>query len=219
MKQLSLWMVVACLAVTSCTPESQELVFEVSAVQWASPSELEVGAEVILEEQRLQNGILNSFYTEVDRATTDGTGPVTLRTVRSNVLSIRVRVEQDDCFDELVDFNPETLNVGDTPNLVELSVMPQCQVNAEIVNDGNPCPTSELIYRWIPRNVEGAATDTRWTCGTGWQDVQPGESELEYCWISGETWLVYQRYWSCLDSTHLDSTWCPKGGLVTLTLE
>jgi hypothetical protein len=219
MKRFALWIASGCLAATSCTPEVQEMTFEVTAVRWASPSEFEVGATVILEEQRLQNGILNSFYTEVDRATTDGTGPVTLSTVRSNVLSIRIRIEQEGCFDELAAFNPETLNVGATPNLVELAIMPQCQVNAEVVNDGSNCPASELIYRWIPRDVEGAATETRWTCNTGWQDVQPGESELEYCWISGETWLLYQRHWSCVDSTHIDSTWCPPGGLITLTLD
>lgn len=219
MNRLASWIALGCLALASCKPEDQEIIFEVSAVQWASPLEFEVGATVILEEQRLQNGILNSFYTEVERAITDGSGPVTLRTLRSNVLSIRVRIEQTGCFDELKSFNPESLNVGETPNIVELAVMPQCQVNAEIVNDGSNCPMNDMIYRWIPRDVEGALTETRWTCDTDWRNVGPGESEFDYCWISGEAWLLYQRYWPCIDSTLLDSVWCPRAGLVNLTLD
>lgn len=201
-----------------CTPKPQVITFEVSAVRWASPQEAEAGATVILEEQRLQNGVLNAFYTEVERGTTTGEEPVILSTVRSNVLSIRIRVEQENCFDELVEFNPELLTTDGTPNEVQVAVMPQCQVVAEITHDGTPCPSGELIYRWIPRDVPGAASDTRWTCDTGWQDVQPGSTETEYCWISGETWLLYQRYWSCVDSTNLDSVWCPQGGLVNLDL-
>ena len=45
-----------------------------------------------LEEQRLENGVLNGFYTEVDQAVTGADGVVELTTVRSNVLSIRLRV-------------------------------------------------------------------------------------------------------------------------------
>lgn len=209
----------ALLLAHGCSVESQDIVFEVTVVQWSNPDSPEVGATVILEEQRLQNGVLNAFYSEVGRGISDGLGPVTLSTVRSNVLSIRIRVEQDGCFDEWIEFNPEDLVANGLPFEVDVVVMPQCLVTSSVVHNGNVCPSGELIYRWIPRNVEGAASATRWTCETDWQDVQPGEAESESCWIAGDAWLVHQRYWSCIDSTNLDSIWCPRGGQIELILD
>lgn len=202
-----------------CKPEPQSFTFHVTTTQWAVPNEPEVGATVILEEQRLQNGVLNAFFTEVERATTPASGNVTLSTLRSNVLSIRIRVEQQGCFDEVVEFNPESLTTGETANVVDVAVMPECQVTAQLTHDGTPCPSGDVIYRWIPRDVLGAQSETKWTCETGWQNLSPGQSSTEYCWISGGTWLLHQRYWSCVDSTHLDSVWCPAGEAITLTLD
>ena len=68
---------------------------------------------VVLEEQRLNNGVLNAFYTEIEEATTDESGLVELQTVRSNVLSIRIRAEKEGCFTEIVELNPETLTSGE----------------------------------------------------------------------------------------------------------
>ena len=52
----------ALMSVSSCTTEDQEILVEVSALAWADASP-EVGATVVLEEQRLSNGVLNGFYT------------------------------------------------------------------------------------------------------------------------------------------------------------
>ena len=202
-----------------CRPNDQEILLEIHTTKWSDPDSPESGATVILEEQRLQNGVLNSFFTEVERATTDGSGVVQLSTIRSNVLSIRIRVEQTDCFDEVVELNPESLASDGTINEVDVSVMPQCRVNGLISNTNNVCPSSDLIFRWIPRDVVGAASEVRWTCDTQWQGLPNGEFAEEYCWISGDTWLLHHRYWACLDSTHLDSVWCPKGAVVQLTLD
>lgn len=204
---------------TGCDPEGQDIVVEVHAIQWAQPDVPEEGATVVLEEQRLTNGVLNSFFTEIERQTTDATGVVTLTTTRSNVLAIRVRVEQEGCFDEIVELNPEDLWTDGTPNVVDVAVMPQCRVTADIVNDNSPCPGFDVIYKWTPREVAGAASDVRWTCDTDWQAVGYGETENVTCYVTGDTWLLHRRFWSCADSTHLDSVFCPMGGVVDLTLD
>lgn len=208
----------ALLLCASCTPDPQEITFDVAVVQWASPETPSTGTEVYLEEQRLQNGVLNSFFTEVDHATTDAAGHVQLETVRSNVLSVRVRVEREACFDEVVSFNPEDL-ITDTPNEVTVAVMPQAQVTASVDNLDPECAWDNLLYRWIPREISGAASDVRWTCETEWQAVSPGDVDHVTCYITGDTWLLHQRFWSCLDSTHLDSVWCPMGESIQLSLD
>ena len=55
----------ALMTINSCTTEDQEILMEVSALAWADASP-EEGATVVLEEQRLSNGVLNGFYTAVD---------------------------------------------------------------------------------------------------------------------------------------------------------
>ena len=112
------------LLLFGCEPEGQDIAFEVNVTQWANPDLPEVGATVVLEEQRLTNGVLSSFFTEIERATSPESGVVQLQTVRSNVLALRIRVEQTDCFDEIVDLNPEDVMTDGTPNVVDVSVMP-----------------------------------------------------------------------------------------------
>ena len=178
---------------------------------------------MVLEEQRLSNGVLNGFYTAVDEGLTDANGNINLRTVRSNVLSIRVRVMQDQCFEELVELNPEDLLSNGTPNALNIEVMPKATLEATLVNQLPEClgTNNNMIYRWIPREVNGAASDVRWTCGTDWQALGAGETTEDLCFITGNTWLLHHRQWTCpgVDSTVIDSVWCPKGGLVELMLD
>lgn len=217
--RLSVCLALSAVLLTGCYPEGQDILIQVNVSQWANPDLPEEGATVVLEEQRLTNGVLNSFFTEIERATTPASGVVELRTVRSNVLALRVRVEQSNCFNELVELNPENVLTDGTPNVVDVTVMAQCLVNAEIQNETSPCPNYNLIYRWTPREVEGAASEVRFTCDTDWQAVPYGETENTACYITGGTWLLHRRFWSCADSTHLDSVWCPPGGAVMLELD
>ena len=168
--------------------EAQEILIEVTAVQWAQPMNPEVGATVILEEQRLQNRVLNSFYTRWT-ALDDELGMAQLQTTRNNVLSLRVRVEQEDCFDEWVELNPENLMSDGSVNHVNVAVMPQCLLQTSVIHAGEECNTSDMIYRWIPREVPNAASEVRWTCDTDWQALSPGQTEDQACWIAGGTWL------------------------------
>ena len=203
---------------SGCDTEEQVVRFQVQTLEWANPSSPVAGVRVVLEEQRLNNGVVNAFYTEIEAATTDGGGLVELETVRSNVLSIRVRAEKEGCFTELVELNPETLTTA-TPNAVDMVIMPQCIVQAELDNTNSPCPGTNTNYKWTPRNVTGAASDVRWTCGTDWQGLEDGEVRYESCVISGGTWLLHRRFWACADSTSIDSVWCPAGETIQLVLD
>ena len=204
----------------SCRPEDSSTRFRVACVEWADPSAPASQVQVTLEEQRLENGVLNGFYTEVDQAVTGADGVVELATVRSNVLSIRLRVAREGCFEELVPFNPEDLTSGETLNHHEVAVMPQTRVDASLSNSLPECTNSNMIYRWIPRDVQGAASEVRWSCGTDWVAVEGGGTDLSTCFITGDTWLLHHRYWACagLDSTAIDSVWCPAGEVVSLNL-
>ena len=204
----------------SCRPEDSSIRFRVACVEWADPSAPASQVQVILEEQRLENGVLNGFYTEVDQAVTGADGLVELATVRSNVLSIRLRVAREGCFEELVPFNPEDLTSGETLNHHEVAVMPQTRVDASLSNSLPECTNSNMIYRWIPRDVQGAASEVRWSCGTDWVAVEGGGTDQSTCFITGDTWLLHHRYWACagLDSTAIDSVWCPAGEVVSLDL-
>lgn len=204
----------------SCRPEDSSIRFRVACVQWADPSAQASQVQVTLEEQRLENGVLNGFYTEVDQAVTGADGVVELATVRSNVLSIRLRVAREGCFEELVPFNPEDLTSGETLNHHEVAVMPQTRVDASLSNSLPECTNSNMIYRWIPRDVQGAASEVRWSCGTDWVAVEGGGTDQSTCFITGDTWLLHHRYWACagLDSTAIDSVWCPAGEVVSLNL-
>lgn len=204
----------------SCRPEDSAIRFRVACVEWADPTAPATQVQVTLEEQRLENGVLNGFYTEVDQAVTGADGVVELETIRSNVLSIRLRVDRDGCFEELVLFNPEDLSSGETVNQQEVAVMSQTRVDASLSNTLPECTNSNMIYRWIPRDVEGAASEVRWSCGTDWVAVEGGVTDHSTCFITGDTWLLHHRYWACagLDSTAIDSVWCPAGGVVNLTL-
>ena len=124
---------------------------------------------MVLEEQRLTNGVLNSFFTEIERATTDASGVVELETVRSNVLSIRFGLNRKGALMKSSTSIQKTLTDG-TPNVVEVSVMPQCLVTAEHRQHQFTLPWNYNInYKWTPREVDGAASDVRWTCDTDWQ--------------------------------------------------
>ena len=204
----------------SCRPEDSSIGFRVACVEWADPSAPASQVQVTLEEQRLENGVLNGFYTEVDQAVTGADGLVELATVRSNVLSIRLRVAREGCFEELVPFNPEDLTSGETLNHHEVAVMPQTRVDASLSNSLPECTNSNMIYRWIPRDVQGAASEVRWSCGTDWVAVEGGGTDQSTCFITGDTWLLHHRYWACagLDSTAIDSVWCPAGEVVSLDL-
>jgi len=219
MKPFLTCLALASLLLFGCEPEGQDIAFKVNVTQWASPNLPEVGATVVLEEQRLTNGVLNSFFTEIERVTTPESGVVELQTVRSNVLALRIRVEQINCFDEIVDLNPEDVVIDGTPNVVDVSVMPQCLVNATIDNTASLCPNYNMNFKWTPREVEGAASEVRFTCGTDWQTVGYGDAENAVCYITGGTWLLHRRFWGCVDSTNLDSVWCAPGGVVMLDLD
>ena len=203
---------------SGCDAEEQVIRFQVQTSEWANPSTPVAGVRVVLEEQRLNNGVLNAFYTEIEEANTDASGVVELETVRSNVLSIRIRAEKEGCFTEIVELNPETLTTA-APNPVEVVVMPQCFIQAELDNTNSPCPGTSTNYKWTPRNAAGAASDVRWTCDTEWQGLEDGEVKYENCVISGGTWLLHRRFWACADSTFIDSVWCPAGGTVELVLD
>ena len=57
-------------------------------------------------------------------------------------------------------------------------------------------------------------------CGTDWVAVEGGGTDQSTCFITGDTWLLHHRYWACagLDSTAIDSVWCPAGEVVSLNL-
>ena len=203
---------------SGCDTEEQVIRFQIQTSEWATPSAPVAGVRVVLVEQRLNNGVVSAFYTEIEEANTDASGMVELETVRSNVLSIRVRAEKEGCFTEIVELNPETLSTA-TPNAVEVVIMPQCFVQAELDNTNSPCPGTNTNYKWTPRDVTGAASDVRWTCDTDWQTLEDGEVNYENCAISGGTWLLHRRFWACADSTFIDSVWCPAGGTVGLVLD
>ena len=203
---------------SGCDTEEQVIRFQIQTSEWATPSAPVAGVRVVLEEQRLNNGVVSAFYTEIEEANTDASGMVELETVRSNVLSIRVRAEKEGCFTEIVELNPETLSTA-TSNAVEVVIMPQCFVQAELDNTNSPCPGANTNYKWTPRDVTGAASDVRWTCDTDWQALEDGEVKYENCAISGGTWLLHRRFWACADSTFIDSVWCPAGGTVELVLD
>ena len=203
---------------SGCDAEEQVIRFQVQTSEWANPSTPVAGVRVVLEEQRLNNGVLNAFYTEIEEANTDASGVVELETVRSNVLSIRIRAEKEGCFTEIVELNPETLTTT-AVNPVEVVVMPQCFIQAELDNTNSPCPGTNTNYKWTPRNATGAASDVRWTCDTDWQGLEDGEVKYENCVISGGTWLLHRRFWACADSTFIDSVWCPADGTVELVLD
>ena len=205
-----------CLA--SCDREPQEIVLAVRVVQWAQPDLPGEGVKVILEEQRLTNGVVNAFFTAVDEQVTDANGMVELKTERTNVLAMRLRAEKEGCFDEILNVSPGSLVSDGTPNPFNLAIMPLCLVQADIDNTNSPCPTTAMLYKWIPREVDGAASDVKWTCSTNWQQSSPGSLEGSTCYITGGTWLLHRRDWSCIDSSMIDSVWCPEGGVVTLLL-
>ena len=206
------------LLLASCDREPQEIALAVSVVQWAQPDMPAEGVKVILEEQRLTNGVVNAFYTAVDEQLTDASGMVELNTERTNVLAMRVRAEKEGCFDEILDISPSSLVTDGTPNPFSLAIMPLCLVQADIDNTNSPCPTTPMLYKWIPREVDGAASDVKWTCSTDWQSSSPGSLEGSTCYITGGTWLLHRRDWSCIDSSMIDSVWCPEGGVVSLLL-
>lgn len=193
----------------------------IRTVQWDDASLPVSDVQVILEEQRLTNGVLNAFYTEVDEGVSDVNGKLILATERGNVLSIRLHVMKDGCFDEFVLFNPETLVTGEDGNDVDVAIMPACEVEATVSHVNNPCLDDNMIYRWIPRNPLNNGEDARWDCGKEWKAVAPGSSANESCRIVGDAWLAYQLVWSCggADSTVLDSAWCPAGGSLVLDLD
>ena len=217
---LAVFLMLLASSTWSCRPEDSSIRFSVTCVEWVDPSAPANQVQVTLEEQRLENGVLNGFYTEVDQAVTGADGAVELTTVRSNVLSIRLRVAREGCFEELVQFNPEDLSSGETLNHHEVAVMAQSRVDASMSNTLPECTTSNMIYRWIPRDVEGAASEVRWSCGTDWVAVEGGDTDQSTCFITGDTWLLHHRYWGCtgLDSTAIDSVWCPAGEVVSLDL-
>ena len=68
------------LLLASCDREPQEITLEVSVVQWAQPDMPAEGVKVMLEEQRLTNGVVNAFYTAADEQVTDASGMVELNT-------------------------------------------------------------------------------------------------------------------------------------------
>ena len=141
------------LLLASCDREPQEIALAVSVVQWAQPDMPAEGVKVILEEQRLTNGVVNAFYTAVDEQLTDASGMVELNTERTNVLAMRVRAEKEGCFDEILDVSPSSLVTDGTPNPFSLAIMPLCLVQADIDNTNSPCPSTDMIYKWIPREV------------------------------------------------------------------
>ena len=162
--------------------------------------------------------MLNGFYTEVDQAVTGADGVVELATVRSNVLSIRLGGAR--VLRRTRAVQPEDLTSGETLNHHEVAVMPQTRVDASLSNSLPECTNSNMIYRWIPRDVQGAASEVRWSCGTDWVAVEGGGTDQSTCFITGDTWLLHHRYWACagLDSTAIDSVWCPAGEVVSLNL-
>ena len=55
---------------SGCDTEEQVIRFQVQTSEWANPSTPVAGVWVVLEEQRLNNGVLNAFYTEIEEANT-----------------------------------------------------------------------------------------------------------------------------------------------------
>lgn len=217
-RQMFGWLLIGCIGMT-CRPEEQEILVDVEVVQWATPTAPASGVTVILEEQRVSNGVLNAFFTEVDRGVTDAFGQLQLTTLRSNVLSIRLRIEKEGCFDEIHELDPETLATQGNSNAITMSLVPQCVIQAEIVHEAEECPSESLLFRWIPRQLEGAASEYRFSCDEQWQGIGPGETQNETCLVSGGIWLLHQRSWTCIDSSFIDSVWCPPGGLIELRLD
>jgi len=197
----------------------QEVWLRVHVHDWATPEVAVPNVQVTLEEQRLVNGVLNAFFTEVDAATTDANGTVELATVRSNILALRVVVASEGCFNEVIELNPEEVASNGVWNEVNAFLMPKCVVQATVAHTGS-CTTQPLLYRWIPREVEGSASELRWTCNTTWNAVPAQAVDETTCLLTGDTYLLHQRVWNCggSDSTVVDSVWCPKGGLVALDL-
>lgn len=198
----------------------EDILLRVRALEWAQPGTPALGVDIALEEQRLNNGILNGYFTEVATASTGQEGVVELSTPLANVLSLRIRASKEGCFDEVVLLNPEDLLTDGTWNEVTLSIMSQCQIDASVLHNSH-CTAQPLLYRWIPRNVPSVDADIRWTGGTDWNAVNGSDSEQVAALITGGTWLVHHRVWQCTgaDSTALDSIWCPEGGSIQFTLD
>ena len=214
------WALAAMLVLgwTGCDPESQDIVVEVHAIQWAQPDVPEEGATVVLEEQRLTNGVLNSFFTEIERQTTDATGVVTLdhhakqcvghsgACGTGRVFRRNRRTQSRRPVDRR---HPQRRGRGGHAAVPGDRRHRQRQLTLSWI---------DVIYKWTPREVAGAASDVRWTCDTDWQAVGYGETENATCYVTGDTWLLHRRF-GRVQTAPLDSVFCPKGGVVDLTLD
>ena len=162
------------LLLSSCDREPQEIALAVSVVQWAQPDMPAEGVKVILEEQRLTNGIVNAFYTA------GRTAHRRLGEQHTNVLAMRVRRKKK--ADEILDISPSSLVTTDAQS-VQFGHHAPLLDQAEIDNANSPCPTTPMLYR-IPEKWRRGVDVKRPAAQIA--TSSPGSLEGSTCYITVE---------------------------------
>jgi hypothetical protein len=144
-----------------------------------------VGFAVELEEQVLENGVLNGFFTTAATTTTDASGYYYMEFQRKNALAYRLNVEYDGWFPIEVDVHPENFT-PDVPHDVDLVTTPIAELEIHVINAPPSVDTDKMRVRLLKSFTEFSNCHTEWV-------VMNGEvvDTTWGCVLPGNTWMPY----------------------------
>lgn len=169
---------------------------------------------ISLSEQVVESGSLNSDFEVAAEVTSSSNGAYNMLFNRRNALTYRLDLEKQGYFDKRIELNPDDFRPG-KPVTQNITMVTEAEFDIQLVNVMPYDSDDEIRFRKINADFNCMCCDNEWVEVQG-MDVDTTLS----CKLYGDYYLKYQYqiHKGELDTTIIDSTYCPAFQTTSITL-
>ena len=182
MKHL-VFVLITIIALSSCAKKERSI--KVSGnIYDPALNQAVAGATVKLKAAKIESGVYNSNYTEIEKVTTDASGNFTMDITVQKVSGYRFVVEKDDYFELEEDVNTDDFEKNNNYT-ANFQIYPKASIRLTVKNTSPQGMDDEIKYRYT--NIEGSCKtccNNNTITGTG-----PTYSADNECDVRGEKWI------------------------------
>ena len=171
------------------------------------------GAEVQLLASKIESGVYNSTYSEMQTATTDANGNFSMEIKDELVAGYRFYIHKDDYFDQYIDVDTDKLEEQSTFTQ-NSKLYAQSSITLKIKNTMPLGPDDKIKWRYS--NIDAVCRDC---CNNLLQEGIGATFQTDAtCLVRGEKWIKFS--WSITKTNQAtinasDSIFCPAFGSAT----
>lgn len=205
------------LLFSSCNKKTEGLgIFITGKIVDPYSGEVVPDVQVVISENRIDNGAYSSSYYPVDTVYSDANGQYQIEVIKKNTVAYQMDFSKDGfyptTFREEIDYFSTS-----EENEIDIDLFTKSTVHFNFVNVGTTSESDTFIF-----NKRSGKTDCGECCPNGITEYTGANIDEDYfCAVNGGSFLVYEYTLATSDQNgfYRDSVFCPVNDTAEVTIE